>query len=133
MDIQIRELSMMDIMPMVSVLNKLDYKKIKSVLDDSKKEAKQKAKAANVTDKDMENDDVVMGFALDMFLPVVGVILEELPSCEKPLYSWLASMCGVSEKEFRAMPPAVLPEALYNIIHQERFGDFFKAASKFLG
>lgn len=133
MDIQIRELNMTDIMPMVSVLNKLNFKKIVSVLDDSKKEAQQKAKAANVTDEDMQNDEVVMGFALDMFLPVVGVILEELPACEKPLFRWLASMCSVSEKEFRALPPAALPEVLYNIVHQERFGDFFKAASKFLG
>lgn len=131
MDLNIRKLGVTDIMPMVSIINKLDFKEIVGTLDAAKVGAK--VKAAALTADEKANDDVALGFAVEMFLPVVGVILRDLPACEKPLYSWLANMCGMSEKDFRALPPAAVPEALFEIVHQESFGDFFKAASKFLG
>ena len=130
MDLQIRNVSVADIMPVVAVLNKLGYKEIVSTLDLSKMEMKQKA--AVLTEEQKADDTVALQFGIEMFLPVIGVVLSHLPDCEKPLYSWLANMCGMSDKDFRALPPAAVPEALYEIFHQEYFGDFFKAASKFL-
>ena len=126
----IRNVAVTDIMPVVSVLNKLNFKEILSALDLSKMEAKEKA--ANLTAEEKADDAVALRFGIEMFLPVVGVVLNNLPDCEKPLYAWLASMCGMSEKDFRALPPAAVPEAIFEIIQQEGFRDFFKAVSKFL-
>lgn len=130
MDLNIRKLSVVDIMPMVNVLNKMDYKKIMATLDASK--IVNAEKAAKLTPEQKADDAVALQFGVEMILPVVGVILEDLPKCEKPLYAWLSSMCGVDKDTFLALGPAVVPEALYEIVHQEEFGDFFKAVSKFL-
>ena len=133
MDLNVRNLTATDIMPMVSVINKLDFKKIVNVLSTSKMDTKARAEAEGVTGDQVNSDDALaLKLAADMFLPVIGVILEDLPKCEKPLFAFLASMCGMDEKTFRALPPAAVPEALFEIVHQEGFADFFKAASRFL-
>lgn len=133
MDLNVRKLAATDIMPMVSIINKLDFKKIVSVLDASKMVTKAKAEADGVTGAQVNADDALaLKLAADMYMPVIGVILEDLPKCEKPLFSFLASMCGMDEKDFRALPPAAVPDALFEIVHQEGFGDFFRAASRFL-
>lgn len=130
MELNIRPVSVTDIMPVVSVCKSVGIKEIISTLQESR--TKTCAKAAKLSAEEKEKDSVIMDLSLDMLLPVVGVVLDNLTACEKPLYSWLSNMCGMSEKEFRAQPPAIVPEALFNIIHQEGFEDFFKAVSKFL-
>ena len=134
MDLNIRPVAVSDIMPLVAILNKLDLKEILTAVDASKLAMQLLAKDLPEDErKKISNDDnAMLAVIIDKFIPVIGLVLNNIPACEAPLYKWLASMCQVSEKEFRAMPPAALPEALYEIIHQEGFGDFFKAASKFL-
>lgn len=130
MELNIREISVTDVMPVVSVCKSVGIKEIISTLQESR--AATRARAALLPAEEKEKDSVIMDLSLDMLLPVIGVVLENLTACEKPLYGWLSSMCGMTEKEFRQQPPAIIPEALYEIVHQEAFGDFFKAVSKFL-
>lgn len=130
MDLNIRNVAVIDIMPVVTIINKLDLKEVVATLDTSKLTAK--SKAAELTEEQKQDDAVALQFGLDFFLPVITVILSNLPECEKTLYKWLAGMCGMSEKDFCALPPAAVPEALFEIVNQEGFGDFFKAVTKFL-
>lgn len=134
MDLNIRALAVSDIMPLVSILNKLNIKEILTAVDASKLAMQLLGK--NMPEEErkkvLDSDEAMLGMLFEQFVPVIGLVLNNIPACEGPLYSWLANMCGMKEKEFRALPPAALPEALYEIIHQENFGDFFKAASKFL-
>lgn len=134
MDLNIRALAISDVMPLVSILNKLNIKEILTAVDASKLAMQLLGK--NMPEEErkkvLDSDEAMLGMLFEQFVPVIGLVLNNLPACEGPLYSWLANMCGMKEKEFRALPPAALPEALYEIIHQENFGDFFKAASKFL-
>ena len=134
MDLNIRPVAVSDIMPLVTILNKLDIKKIMSAVDASKLSMQLLAKEMPEEErKKISNDDAAMlTMVIEQFVPVVSLVLENIPACEAPLYKWLANMCQISEKDFRALPPAALPEALYEIINQEGFADFFKAASKFL-
>ena len=134
MDLNIRPVAVSDIMPLVTILNKLDIKEILSAVDASKLAMQLLAKDMTEEErKKISNDDSAMlAMIFDQFVPVIGLVLNNIPACEAPLYKWLASMCQMGDKEFRALPPAALPEALYEIIHQEGFADFFKAASKFL-
>lgn len=134
MDLNIRPVSVTDIMPVVTVLNKLNVKEILTAVDASKLAMQLMAKDMPEEErKKISNDDnAMLAVVIDKFIPVIGLVLNNLPACEGPLYKWLANMCQISEKEFRTLPPAALPEALYEIIHQEGFADFFKAVSRFL-
>lgn len=130
MDLKIRDVAVIDIMPVVTIINKLNLKELLTSLDTSKLEVK--AKAANLTDEEKNDDAVALQFGLEMFMPAISVALNNLPACEKPLYSWLSNMCGMDEKEFKKLPPAAVPEALFEIVKQEGFVDFFRAVTKFL-
>ena len=134
MDLNIRPVAVSDIMPVVTILNKLDIKEILTAVDASKLAMQLLAKDMPEEErKKISNDDnAMLAMLIDKFIPVIGLVLNNIPACEGPLYSWLANMCGMKEKEFRALPPAALPEALFEIIHQEGFASFFKAVSKFL-
>lgn len=134
MDLNIRPIGVKDIVPVVAVLKKLNFKEIMTTLDASKLATQ--LKAAGMTEEEREavknDDDAMLGIIIEMSMPVIGVVLDHLDECCTPLYKWLASMCGMSEKEFAELPPAAVPEALFEIIHQEGFADFFKAVRKFL-
>ena len=134
MTLNIRPVAISDVMPLVVILNKLDIKEILTAVDASKLAMQLLAKDMSEDErKKVSNDDnAMLAMVIDKFVPVIGLALNNLPACEGPLYSWLANMCGMKEKDFRALPPAALPEALYEIVHQEGFADFFKAVSKFL-
>lgn len=134
MDLNIRPVAVSDIMPLVTILNKLDIKEVLSAVDASTLAMKLLAKDMPEEERKKVSDDdgALLAMLFDQFVPVVGLVLNNIPACEGPLYKWLANMCQMGEKEFRALPPAALPEALYEIIHQEGFADFFKAASRFL-
>lgn len=134
MDLNIRPVSVNDIVPVVTILNKLDIKEILTAVDASKVAMQLLAKEMPEEERQkVSNDDsALLAVLFEQFVPVIGLVLNNIPACEGPLYKWLASMCQVSEKEFRAMPLAALPEALYEIFHQEGFGDFFTAVSRFL-
>lgn len=131
MELNIRKVGVPDIIPVVNILKKLDYKGLVKKLGES--ELATKKKAAGLTDEQKQDDSVALEFGIEMFMPVIDSVLESLPAIEKPLYAWLANMCGMKEKDFYAAPPAIVPEVLFGIIHQEEFTDFFKAVRKFLG
>lgn len=134
MELNIRPIGVKDIVPVVAVLKKLDFKEIMATVDASKLATQMKA--ASMTEEEREkmkaDDDAMMGVIIEMAMPVIGVVLDKLDDCCAPLYKWLASMCGMAEKDFVNLPPAAVPEALFEIIHQEGFEDFFKAVRKFL-
>lgn len=134
MELNIRPVAVSDIMPLVNILNKLNIKEILTAVDASKLAMQLMGK--NMPEEErkkmLASDEDMLRMIIEQFVPVIGLVLNNIPACEGPLYSWLSNMCGMKEKEFRALPPAALPEAMYEIIHQEGFGDFFKAASKFL-
>ena len=131
MELNIRKVGVADIIPVVSILKKLDYKGLVKKLGESELAARKKA--AGLTDEQKQDDSVALEFGVEMFMPAIDSILESLPAIEKPLYAWLANMCGMKEKDFYAAPPAIVPDIIFGIIHQEEFTDFFKAVRKFLG
>lgn len=134
MDLKIRNVAVKDIMPVVSILRLLDYKAIVAEIDAVK--IATRLKSANMTTEEREavsaSDEAMMGIVVEMALPVISVVLDKLPECCVPLFHWLASMCDMTDAEFSALPPAAVPEALYEIIHQEGFSDFFGAVRRFL-
>lgn len=134
MDLKIRDVGVKDIVPVVAVLKKLNFKEVMAALDASKLATQ--LKAASMTEEERkatkEDDNAMLAVVVEMAMPVIGVVLDNLEDCCAPLYKWLANMCGMSEKDFANLPPAAVPEALFEIINQEGFADFFRAVRKFL-
>jgi len=126
---EFRDLKASDIFPCVVILNKIGFKEIKTVLTPDKVQNMLKAVKQSSADRQNGQDaTTILGFSI--VVEVVGVILNNLPSCEQDLYKFMSNLSGVSVDEIAEMPMAEFADAVISIIQKEDFKDFFKAVSK---
>lgn len=125
--IEIRSLKSSDIFPMVQILNKIGFKELKTILTPDK--MKEMMPLMTADDKDEETDaSTILGF--NMMIELVGIIMNNLPSCEDDLYKFLSNVSGLSVKEIADLPMGEFADMIITVIQKEEFRDFFKAVSR---
>ena len=75
---------------------------------------------------------------LDIILDIAGIIITNLPQCEKEIYAFLESIIAVDSdqerKELRKtlenMPIDEFAQLIRDVISKEEFKDFFRVALK---
>ena len=132
-----RKLGIGDLMPVIRIIGKIgisDFKKcfagdtLKNLIQKGAEEQKNSA-----DEKKEENaDNLVEQVGFDVVLNIIDVLLLNVPKCEKELYSFLASMCGVSVEEFLTFPPSAFVDILQEIFTAEEAKDFFSHVSRLL-
>lgn len=132
-----RKLGIGDLMPVIRIIGKIgisDFKKC--FAGDTLKNLIQKGTEEQETSadekKEENTEDLVEQIGFDVVLSAADVLLLNIPKCEKELYSFLASMCGVSVEEFLAFPPSAFVDILQEIFTAEEAKDFFSHVSKLL-
>lgn len=132
-----RKLGIGDLMPVIRIIGKIgisDFKKC--FAGDTLKNLIQKGTEEQETsadEKKEENiDNLIEQVGFDVVLNIIDVLLLNVPKCEKELYSFLASMCGVSVEEFLVFPPSAFVDILQEIFTAEEAKDFFSHVSKLL-
>lgn len=124
-------------MPVIRIIGKIgisDFKKcfagdtLKNLIQKGAEEQENSA-----DEKKEENaDNLVEQMGFDVVLNIIDVLLLNVPKCEKELYSFLASMCGVSVEEFLTFPPSAFVDILQEIFTAEEAKDFFSHVSRLL-
>lgn len=124
-------------MPVIRIIGKIgisDFKKcfagdtLKNLIQKGAEEQENSA-----DEKKEENaDNLVEQVGFDVVLNIIDVLLLNVPKCEKELYSFLASMCGVSVEEFLTFPPSAFVDILQEIFTAEEAKDFFSHVSRLL-
>lgn len=124
-------------MPVIRIIGKIgisDFKKcfagdtLKNLIQKGAEEQEN-----SVDEKKEENaDNLVEQVGFDVVLNIIDVLLLNVPKCEKELYSFLASMCGVSVEEFLTFPPSAFVDILQEIFTAEEAKDFFSHVSRLL-
>lgn len=124
-------------MPVIRIIGKIgisDFKKcfagdtLKNLIQKGAEEQENSA-----DEKKEENaDNLVEQVGFDVVLNIIDVLLLNVPKCEKELYSFLASMCGVSVEEFLTFPPSAFVDILQEIFAAEEAKDFFSHVSRLL-
>ena len=127
MDFELRTLCASDIFPMVAILNKIGFKDIKSVFLDSRKEIQEKQK-----EKDEGNEANYEEAGISIVFDCAAVILGNLPSCEKEIFSFLASVTGKEVAEIRQLPLDSFAELIIAVLSKEEFSGFFSVVSKYI-
>lgn len=132
-----RKLGIGDLMPVIRIIGKIgisDFKKcfagdtLKNLIQKGAEEQENSA-----DEKKEENaDNLVEQVGFDVVLNIIDVLLLNVPKCEKELYSFLASMCGVSVEEFLTFPPSAFVDILQEIFTAEEAKDFFSHVSRLL-
>ena len=125
---ELRKLVSRDIFPMCGILKKIGIKELKSAVNGTNI-----LELAN-SGKKMNPEAIT----LDIILDIAGIIITNLPQCEKEIYAFLESIIVVSSdqerKELRKtlenMPIDEFAQLIRDVISKEEFRDFFRVALK---
>ena len=133
MTFELRELKSSDIFPMFKIMGKIGFKDLKNKLTPDKiKELKSMfkqddgAEQTEVPDK----DEQAMYIGFTVVFEAVEVIINNLPSCEQDIYTFLAGVSGMKVKEVANLPLVTFTEMLVELLKKEEFKDFFKVVSR---
>ena len=123
---ELRRLQATDLFGMVKILNGIGLKNFKDVIDTDK--IKEMRKSIN----DDNAEQVVSDIGMNVVMSVLSVILENLPSVETDLYSFIGSIANMKAKDVAKMDIGDFMDLLISIAQKEEFKDFFKRASKLI-
>lgn len=134
--IELRELKAKDIMPMVNILQKIGLKQIREMMTPDKiKELMTAMKSEDHDQQEEKKTDQIDGrtiLGFNMIMEVVGLILDNLPSCEKDIHKFIGSLAGMTPEQVADLPLGEFTDIIVRILKDDGFADFFKAVSKFV-
>ena len=133
--IELRELKAKDIMPMVNILQKIGLKQIREMLTPDKIKSLMKAMKSEPDQQEDQQEEKIDGrtiLGFNMIMEVVGLILDNLPACEKDIHKFIGSLAGMTPDQVADLPLGEFTDIIVRILKDDGFSDFFKAVSKFL-
>lgn len=114
-----RKLTSADIFPVCGILKKIGIKEIKTAFKDNDISALMRGGKVDV-------EAVGMGVMMD----IIGIVISNIPSCEKEIYTFVSSITGMKVEELKALKMAEFTDIVIQIIQLDDFKDFFKVAFK---
>lgn len=123
---ELRSLTSKDIFPICGILKKIGIREFRDIVNNTLELANNNAGKKNM--------DLVLG--INTVFDISSIIISNLPSCEKEIYSFVASVVKDDDvkgiKDLMEMPMADFTEIIIEIINKQEFKDFFKVALRFL-
>lgn len=81
-----------------------------------------------------ENDNLSLSMSgLSVALNVIDILLSNLDKCENEIFSFLASVAGMTTEEVKDLDMDIFAEMTIEIFQKKEFSDFFKVVSRLLG
>lgn len=116
---ELRKLSGEDMFPMLNIISKIGVRQFKSAFES------EDVKNMISNKKDGKVDVVQIGMAVGF--DVISIIISEIPSAEKEIFTFLGNLSGMSKKELQNLPLATFTQMIVDVFKKEEFDDFFKA------
>lgn len=125
MEYKFRTLTSKDIFPICGILKKIGIKEFKATFNNPD---------FIRSVKNVNSEDIELAAGLDMVMDILGIIVSNLPNCEKEIYTFLASVIegDMTVNDLKEIPMADFMEIIHAVITKKEFKDFFKVAMKFL-
>ena len=122
---ELRELKSQDIFPMMKILGNIGMDELKDIV--SGENIKSLITTTNANEK---NEDVATVLGFNLVLEIAGVVMNNLPKCEKDIYKFLGGLSGMTEKQIADLPMVTFAEMIIAVIDKDEFKDFFKVVSR---
>ena len=116
----LRKVEADDIFVVTTLLGQIGFKEIKRIAKDSDLMALL---------KDKEIDGLTKGIGIGA--EIVEIILTHIEVCKNQVYRFLSRLSGLEIETIAKLPPADFVDMIYEVVEQDEFVDFFKAASRF--
>lgn len=126
-----RKLNIGDLMPVVKIVGKIGIKDFKKCFTDIDtfnflEDGPETVKVS----EDEKRDGLFEKVGISVALDAVDILLTNIPKCERELYTFMASMCCVTEDEFKEYPPSAFVDTLVEIFETEEAKDFFTRVAR---
>ena len=118
---ELRRLNASDIFMMSQILSSIGIKEFRKCFD-----------SENIGElvKGTKTEDTAAKVGVAVMFDIAGIVLDNLPSCEKYVYAFLANLSGLKADEIAALPMAEFAEMVVDVIKKEDFRDFMKVVSR---
>ena len=118
---QLTELKAEHLFLLTRVVSKAGLKDIADAIKNNIEEAKKNGKGVEVEQ---------IGYTA--ILDVAAVILAKLPNCQKEVFTFLASISDLNEKQIADMNAADFADMIIDVVQMDGFKDFFTRCARLL-
>lgn len=125
---ELRKLKSDDVFPMFKIISKIGLKEIKESLDPAT--LGKIATAFKADNEDVKGDDLIYSIGFSVILDLAQIIISNIPSCKKEIYSLLAQVSGMTEKEIAELDMVTFTEMIVAFFKKDEFKDFIGVVSK---
>ena len=122
---ELRELKSQDIFPMMKILGNIGMDELKDIVSGENIKS-----LITTTNAENKNEDVATVLGFNLVLEIAGVVMNNLPKCEKDIYKFLGGLSGMTEKQIADLPMVTFAEMIMAVIDKDEFKDFFKVVSR---
>jgi len=128
---EFRKLKAEDVFPMFQIINKIGLKDIKDSLDPATLAKVAKAFSADAEGDDAKNmEDVIYSVGFSVVMDIANIVIGNLPSCKKEIYTLLANVSGMKVNEIADLDFVVFTEMIIAFVQKDEFKDFIGVVSK---
>lgn len=111
--LELKKLCAKDLFPMMKIISKIGVSEFK---------------------KCFRTDSVKRGVSLEtigieVMLDAADVLLKNIGSCEKDIYSFLGGLCNENPEKIAELNPAEFAQLIIDLVSKEEFKDFFTVVS----
>lgn len=120
---ELRDLQSKDVFPMFKIISKIGIKEFKSCFESDEV----KEMVANAKDG---GEAAATNIGFSVLVDMAGIIISHISDAEKEIYSFLASLSGMKEKDIAELDMVVFAEMIVDVVKKEQFRDFIQVVSK---
>lgn len=125
---ELRKLKSDDIFPMFKIISKIGLKEIKENLDPAT--LGKIATTFKADNKDTKTDDLIYSIGFSVVLDLAQIVICNIPSCKKEIYTLLSQISGMTEKEIGDLDMVTFTEMIVEFFKKDEFKDFIGVVSK---
>lgn len=125
---KLRKLRSDDVFPMFKIISKIGLKEIKESLDPAT--LGKIATTFKADNEDTKTDDLIYSIGFSVVLDLAQIVICNIPSCKKEIYTLLAQISGMTEKEIGDLDMVTFTEMIVEFFKKDEFKDFIGVVSK---
>lgn len=126
--IELRKLCAKDLFPMMKILSKIGISEFKKCFESV--EGKIDIKDFDTKGEEAK-DSIFRRVGITVMLDIADVLMKNIGSCEREIYSFLGSLSGMKPEEISKLDMAVFAEMIIDLVTKEEFRDFFTVVAGF--
>ncbi len=82
------------------------------------------------SDLNGDEKDITSAVGVEMFFEIAGIVVSNLPKCEKDVYAFISSLSGIPAKDVETLPMNTFFQIIIDVVKKDEFKDFIGVVSK---